>query len=139
MPKTVEQDDRTKVIDLSKCNVITLPLLDLGPSGRVLEMAVLFFPRKTSNHRWNTVLKLKEHARTAINADDETIVTISERDCGDPGCGGARTIVLIMHPRRPTEAESTSRSSRSLRRTFPMRLRHWPHESACLRPPSKPK
>jgi hypothetical protein len=67
-------------------------------------MAVLFFPRKTSNHRWNAVLKLKEHARTAINADEETIVTISERDCGDPGCGGARTIVLIMHPRRPTEA-----------------------------------
>ena len=67
-------------------------------------MAVLFFPRKTSNHRWNVVLKLKEHARTAINADDETIVTISERDCGGPGCGGARTIVLIMQPRRPTEA-----------------------------------
>ena len=68
-------------------------------------MAVLFFPRKTSNrHRWNAVRELKEHARTAINADDETIVTISERDCGDPGCGGTRTIVLIMHPRRPTEA-----------------------------------
>ena len=48
--------------------------------------------------------KLKEHTRTAINADDETIVTISERDCGDPGCGGARTIVLIMHPTRPAEA-----------------------------------
>src|SRR5258708_22295525 len=69
-----------------------------------MHMAVLFFPRKTSNHRWNAVRKLKEHARTAINADDETIVTISERDCGDPSCGGARTIVLIMHPRRPTEA-----------------------------------
>ncbi len=68
-------------------------------------MTVLFFARKTSNrHRWNAVRELKEHARTAINADDETIVTISERDCGDPGCGGGRTIVLIMHPRRPTEA-----------------------------------
>src|ERR1700722_18807273 len=67
-------------------------------------MALLFFPRKRSNNRWNAVLELKEHARTAINADDETIVTISERDGGDPGCGGARTIVLIMHPRRPTAA-----------------------------------
>jgi hypothetical protein len=66
-------------------------------------MAVLLFPT-TSNHRWNAALKLKEHARTATNADDETIVTISERDYGDPGCGGGRTIVLIMHPRRPTEA-----------------------------------
>jgi hypothetical protein len=65
-------------------------------------MNVVFFPRKTSHHRWNAVRALKAHARTAINADDETIVTISERDCGD--CGGARTIVLIMHPRRPTEA-----------------------------------
>src|ERR1700753_1573801 len=51
-------------------------------------MAVLFFPRKTSNHRWNAVLKLKEHARKATNADDETVVAISERDCGDPGSGG---------------------------------------------------
>jgi hypothetical protein len=67
-------------------------------------MAVLYFPRKPSNHQWNAVLELKRHARTAINADDETIVCISERDCGDPGCGGARTIVLIMHPTRPAEA-----------------------------------
>jgi len=68
-------------------------------------MAVLFFPRKTANRdRWKSVHQLREHARTAINADDETIITISERDCGDPGCGGVRTIVLIMHPRRPTEA-----------------------------------
>jgi len=67
-------------------------------------MAILFFPRKTSNHRWNAVRELREHARTVINVDDETLVTISEHDCGDPGCGGARTIVLIMHPRRPTEA-----------------------------------
>ena len=50
------------------------------------------------------MLQLREHARTAIGADDETIVTLSERDGGYPGCGGARTIVLIMHPRRPTEA-----------------------------------
>ncbi|XSC46144.1 hypothetical protein ACF1BQ_009660 [Bradyrhizobium sp. RDT10] len=67
-------------------------------------MTVILFPRKTSNLQWNVVRKLREHARTAIDADDETIVTISQRDCGDPLCGGARTIVLIMHPRRPTEA-----------------------------------
>jgi hypothetical protein len=66
-------------------------------------MTVVFFPR-ASNHQWNAVRKLREHARTALNADHETIITISERDCGDPLCGGARTIVLIMHPRRPTEA-----------------------------------
>jgi hypothetical protein len=67
-----------------------------------MHMAAFFFPRKTSNHRSNAVLELK--ARRAINADAETVVSVSERDCGDPGCGGARTIVLIMHPRWPTEA-----------------------------------
>jgi hypothetical protein len=50
------------------------------------------------------MLKLKKHARTVIKADDETIVCISERDCGDPDCSGARTIVLIIHPIRPAKA-----------------------------------
>ena len=61
--------------------------------------------------------ELKEHARTAINADDETIVTVSERDCGDPVCGGARTIVLIMHPRRPTEAVTIDKPLEQITRT----------------------
>ena len=67
-------------------------------------MAAAFFARKTSNRQTSAALELKEHARTVINADDETVVSISERDCGDPGCGGVRTIVLILHPRRPAEA-----------------------------------
>ena len=67
-------------------------------------MAAFFFPRKTSNRRSDAALELKEHARTVINADDDTVVSVSERDCGDPGCGGVQTIVLVMHPRRPTEA-----------------------------------
>ena len=69
-----------------------------------MHMTAFFFPRKTSNDRSKAVFQLKEHARRAINADDETVVSVNERDCGDPDCGGARTIVLIMHPRRPTEA-----------------------------------
>ena len=67
-------------------------------------MTAFFFRRKSSNRRRDAALELKLHALTVINADDDTVVSISERDCGDPGCGGARTIVLIMHPRRPTEA-----------------------------------
>jgi hypothetical protein len=67
-------------------------------------MTPFFFRRKTSNRRTDAARELKVHARAVINADDDTVVTISERDCGDPGCGGARTIVLVMHPRRPTEA-----------------------------------
>jgi len=69
-----------------------------------MRMTPFFFRRKTSNRRTDTARELKVHARAVINADDDTVVTISERDCGDPGCGGARTIVLVMHPRRPTEA-----------------------------------
>jgi hypothetical protein len=67
-------------------------------------MAAFFIPRKTSNRRNDAALELKVQVRTLINADDDTVVSVSERDCGDPGCGGTRTIVLMMHPGRATEA-----------------------------------
>ncbi|MEH2480520.1 hypothetical protein V1282_003877 [Nitrobacteraceae bacterium AZCC 2146] len=67
-------------------------------------MAAFFFSRKTPNWRSAAALGLKVQVRSVINADDDTVVSVSERDCGDPGCGGALTIVLVMHPRRPTEA-----------------------------------
>jgi len=55
-----------------------------------MSMAAFFFPRKTSNRRRDAAaLELKVQVRTVINADD---------------CGGARTTVLIMHPRRTTDA-----------------------------------
>jgi hypothetical protein len=98
----------------------------------VQDMTVILFPRKTSNFEWNVVRKLREHARTAINADDETIVTISERDCGDPLCGGGRTIVLIMHPRRPTEAVKIDKPLEQITQTDlynalrPLAAQNWP-------------
>ena len=67
-------------------------------------MTAFFFRRKSSNRRRDAALELKLHALTVINADDDTVVSVSERDCGDPGCGGAQTVVLVMHPRRPTAA-----------------------------------
>ena len=79
-------------------------------------MTVLFFPRKP-NLQWNAVLELKRHARTAINADDETIICISEGECSDPGCGGGRTIVLIMHPERPAEAVGIDKPLEQITRT----------------------
>ena len=113
---------------------------NLAPPDRLMPMTVLFFPRKTSNHRWNTVRKLKEHARTAINADDETIVTISERDCGDPGCGGARTIVLIMHPRRPTEAVKIDKPLEQITQTdLSDALAPLAAQTGLSEPPSKPE
>jgi|SRR3977135_401401 hypothetical protein len=69
-----------------------------------MHMAAFFTPRKSSNRRNDAALELKVQVRTLINADDDTVVSVSERDCGDPGCGGTRTIVLMMHPGRTTEA-----------------------------------
>src|ERR1700730_12387954 len=80
-------------------------------------MAAFFFPRKISNRRSDAALQLKEHARTVINADDETAVSVSERDCGDPRSVGRRTIVLIMHPRRPTEAVKIDKPLEQITRT----------------------
>ncbi|CAN7511344.1 hypothetical protein LJR220_004624 [Bradyrhizobium sp. LjRoot220] len=79
-------------------------------------MNVVFFPKKPI-HLWNAVRELKAHARAAIDADDETLVTISEADCGDSICGGARTIVLIMHPRRPAEAVTIDKPLEQITRT----------------------
>ena len=103
-------------------------------------MAILFFPRKTSNHRWNAVRELKEHARTIINVDDETLVTISEHDCSDAGCGGARTIVLIMHPRRPTEAVKIDKPLEQITQTdLSEALVLLAAQTDLPEPPSKPK
>ncbi len=94
-------------------------------------MAAFFFPRKTSNHRKNAVLELKEH---------ETVVSVSERDCGDPGCGGARTIVLIMHPRRPTEAVKIDKPLEQITQTdLSEALVLLAAQTDLPEPPSKPK
>jgi hypothetical protein len=105
-----------------------------------MHMAAFFFPRKTSNRRRDAALQLKEHARTVINADDETVVSVSERDCGDPGCGGARTIVLIMHPRRPTEAVKIDKPLEQITRTeLSDALAPLAAQTGLPEPPSKPK
>jgi hypothetical protein len=105
-----------------------------------MHMAAFFFPRKTSNHRRNAVRELKEYARTAINADDETVVSISERDCGDPGCGGARTILLIMHPRRPTEAVKIDKPLEQITQTdLSGALAPLAAQTGLSQPPSKPE
>jgi len=63
-----------------------------------------FFKRTTPNRRTGTATELMAHARTVVGADDDTAVSVNEHDCDEPGCCGARTIVLVMRPKRPTEA-----------------------------------
>lgn len=42
--------------------------------------------------------------RRALDLDEAATVSVSEISCGDPACGGAETVVLVMRPGRRTEA-----------------------------------
>jgi hypothetical protein len=63
-----------------------------------------FLKKTMPGRRPGAATELMAHARTVVGADDDTAVSVSEHDCGEPGCCGARTIVLVMRPKRPTEA-----------------------------------
>lgn len=47
---------------------------------------------------------LAELVRTTLALPEEATVSVSEISCGDPACGGAETVVLVMRPGRRTEA-----------------------------------
>jgi hypothetical protein len=68
-------------------------------------MALLFGNRTASARRKDAALELMVQARVILRADDDgAVVSVSEYDCGDPDCGRARTLVLVMRPDQPTEA-----------------------------------
>jgi hypothetical protein len=54
--------------------------------------------------RRDAALDLMIRARGILNVDDDTVVSVSEHDCGDLECRGARTVILIMRPDQPTKA-----------------------------------
>jgi hypothetical protein len=64
----------------------------------------LRFGRQGSGRRAIAVLELTRLARAILDVDDETVVSISEHDCGDPGCCGSRTVVLVLRAGHPTKA-----------------------------------
>ena len=41
--------------------------------------------------------------RAVLKLEDDTVVSVSEHNCGDPECG-SWTIILLLRPRQPTEA-----------------------------------
>lgn len=47
---------------------------------------------------------LADMVRRALDLDEAATVSVSEISCGDPACGGAETVVLVMRPGRRTEA-----------------------------------
>lgn len=47
---------------------------------------------------------LADLVRETLALEPEATVSVSEISCGDPACGGAETVVLVMRPGRRTEA-----------------------------------
>jgi hypothetical protein len=66
-------------------------------------MAQLFRNRVASARRARAALELTMQARAILNADDDTVVSVSEHCCGDPECG-SQTVILVLRPRQPTKA-----------------------------------
>ena len=67
-------------------------------------MAPFFRNRIAAGRRKDAVLDLMIRARAILDIDDDAVVSVSEHDCGDPECRGARTVVLVMRSDQPTQA-----------------------------------
>lgn len=48
--------------------------------------------------------EIAEKVRRLLDLDDAATVSVSEIACGDPACGGAETVILVMRAGRRTEA-----------------------------------
>ena len=55
------------------------------------------------------VARVKELARSALQASPETAFAVNEIACNDPGCPGIETIILVMEPGRKTRALKVSK------------------------------
>jgi hypothetical protein len=49
-------------------------------------------------------LRLSDWTRTILRLGEDDTVSVSEIACGEPACGGAETVVLVMRAGRRTEA-----------------------------------
>lgn len=73
-------------------------------------MARLFFRRGGDREAApDAARELAAKARAILGVGDETTLSITEIACGDPACGGAETVVLVMRPGRKTEAAKVLR------------------------------
>lgn len=64
----------------------------------------LFMRRRGESGNRNSARVLAEMVRRALDLEEEATVSISEISCGDPACGGAETVVLVMRPGHRTQA-----------------------------------
>lgn len=68
-------------------------------------MAILFRrPRPDEPGRAEASLRIAALVRARLGLGEDDAVTISEIACGDPACGGAETVALVMRAGRRTEA-----------------------------------
>ncbi len=47
---------------------------------------------------------LADMTRRLLDLEEDASVSVSEIACGDPACGGAETVVLVMRPGQKTQA-----------------------------------
>ena len=48
--------------------------------------------------------EIADKVRRLLDLDDDATVSVTEIACGDPACGGAETVILVMRAGRRTEA-----------------------------------
>lgn len=64
----------------------------------------LFFRAREDPARADASARVTAYARSALGLSEDDAVTVSEIACGDPECGGAETVILIMRAGRKTVA-----------------------------------
>lgn len=67
-------------------------------------MALLFRRSVDDPARADASRRVAAMVRQALGLGEDDHVTVSEIACGDPACGGAETVVLLMRAGRKTEA-----------------------------------
>lgn len=67
-------------------------------------MALLFRRSREDPARADASRRVSALVREVLGLGEDDAVTVSEIDCGDPACGGAETVVLLMRAGRKTEA-----------------------------------
>ncbi|WP_020177545.1 hypothetical protein [Methylopila sp. M107] len=67
-------------------------------------MALLFRRQPEDPARADASRRVAGLVRAALALGEDDHVTVSEIACGDPACGGAETVALVMRVGRKTEA-----------------------------------
>lgn len=71
---------------------------------KALAMPLFFRSRAEDPARADASRRIAALVRAELALGDDDAVTVSEIDCGDPACGGAETVVLVMRAGRKTLA-----------------------------------